>query len=132
MNKLAQKADIVETPHYEDATTEQILVIGDLARWRAQGRLTSSIERCNFARYADLSSDMLLRIAPELILSPIVSADFDVIEVAGWLQEMKFTGRYRAITEEMPNTDMVRAEVRSQAPDLDFDLLIMPEIANDG
>lgn len=67
-----------------------------------------------------------------MVLSPLVADGFDVIDIAIRLAELKYTGRYRAIAEDLPNGNMIRKEVRAHAPDLDFDLLMMSPIANDG
>ncbi|MFO8126342.1 hypothetical protein [Yoonia sp.] len=131
MNEFARRHDAHQCADEEYKSTRAILVIGDLARWQAQGRPTTAFDRCSFTEFGDFDDDMLHRIQPEFIFSPLIGADFDAIEVAERLQELRFAGRYRVITEDMPNTNMVRAEVHAHAPDIDFDLLIVPPITND-
>jgi hypothetical protein len=132
MGKLAHKSDQLsrecDGAEYSDCT----LVIGNLARWSAQGRATSAFGKFHYTEFADLSRDTLCKLCPFIILSPLLDEKFDVIEIAARLQKLGYKGRYRAITETMPNADMIRAEIQDEAPDLDFDLLVMPPIANDG
>ena len=111
---------------------DTILIIGDLARWNAQGRGVVSYENFKFSEFSSLTAPVFANMAPTIVLSPLVGDNFDVIDVAIRLTELKYGGRYRAIAEDVPNEDMIRKEVRTHAPDLDFDLLTVPRAANDG
>ncbi|WP_168769065.1 hypothetical protein [Yoonia maricola] len=108
------------------------MIIGDLARWNAQGRTAVSYENFQFSDFGALTAPMFTEVSPIMVLSPLVADGFDVIDIAIRLAELKYTGRYRAIAEDLPNGNMIRKEVRAHAPDLDFDLLMMSPIANDG
>jgi len=132
MGKLAHKSDQLSRECDGGEYSDRTLVIGNLARWSAQGRATSAFGKFHYAEFADLSRDILCKICPYIILSPLLDDKFDVLEIAERLQKLGYRGRYRAITETMPDADMIRAEIRNEAPDLDFDLLVMPPIANDG
>ncbi len=112
--------------------SETILIIGDLARWNAQGRGVVSYENFKFSEFGSLTAPLFANIAPTVVLSPLVGDNFDVIDVAIRLTELKYGGRYRVIADDLPNEDMIRKEVRAHAPDLDFDLLTVPRAANDG
>ena len=132
IGKLAYKCDQpsreCDNTEYSDCT----LVIGNLARWNAQGRATSAFGKFRYTEFADLNRDILCKLCPSIILSPLLDDKFDVVEIADRLQKLGYRGRYRAITETMPDANMICDEIRNHAPDLDFDLLIMPAIANDG
>ena len=132
MGKLAHKSDQLSRECDGAECSDCTLVIGNLARWNAQGRATSAFGKFHYTEFADLSRDILCKLCPFIILSPLLDEKFDVVEIAARLQKLGYRGRYRAITETMPNADMIRAEIRNEAPDLDFDLLVMPPIANDG
>lgn len=123
--KLQVNESIVESVEYKT------LVIGDLARWSAQGRSTSAFDTFHFTAFDLLTKDLLAQIDPNIVLSPLLADDFDVMDVAINLSELGFTGLYRAITNDMPNADMIRVEVHNQAPALDFDLLVMPSATTD-
>jgi len=108
------------------------MVIGNLERWAREGRTTQDLGEFVFVELADVTASFILRHAPEIILSPLVGDDFDVLDVARRLHSAGFAGRYRAIAPEVPNVNIIRKEVTAVAPDLDFDVLVMPESeAND-
>ena len=81
-----------------------------------------------FVDIEDLNADLVNEKEPDIILSPLVGDDFDAVDVAIKLIELKFKGRYRAISDEMPDAELIRKEVRAFAPQLDFDLLLMPRM----
>ncbi|EBA10955.1 hypothetical protein [Roseobacter sp. CCS2] len=110
---------------------EKTLVIGNLARWNAEGRQTASSAHIQFSELRALTKTTLDDLSPSVILSPLMGDDFDVLDVAMRLVTFGYDGRYRAITENLPDAEMIRKEVRAHAPDLDFDILVMPPVAND-
>lgn len=103
------------------------LVVGDMARWRAQGRNLPDIDGLQFVDINALTDYVRTAEAPDIILSPLVSDDFDVMDVAHVLSECAYCGPYRAVTDLIPNPDIIRDEVRGQAPLLDFDLFVLPK-----
>ena len=111
---------------------ETTLIIGDLARWSAEGRELVASDNFQFSDLQSLSAPIFADFAPTIILSPLFGDDFDVIVVATRLDELGYRGQYRVITEDLPDDDMIRKEVRAHAPGLDFDLLMMQRVANDG
>lgn len=107
-------------------TDAKTVVIGDLDRWKAQGRDIPSLEGFQFVDIGNLKTVFEGDKQPDIILSPLVADDFDAVDVAIKLIELRFKGRYRVITHDMPDAALIRQEVRSFAPQLDFDLLLMP------
>lgn len=105
---------------------DRTLVIGNLARWSAEGRLVCPIEDVQFTDLCNLTEELLCTFDPDLILSPLFAGGFDVIDVAQRLTQLGYQGQYRAITENMPDVAMILNEVRTQAEGLDFDLLSLP------
>jgi hypothetical protein len=53
-----------------------------------------------------------------------VAKNFDCLDVAAVLYESGFTGAYRAVTQRLPNPSIVRREVRTLFPELDFDIML--------
>jgi len=131
MSKLALNVETRQCAAAKEETTGRTLVIGNLSRWNAEGRVTVSFDQVRFVEIHDLTTGNLQCIAPDIILSPLMGDDFDVMEVALRLIELGYKGRYRAISLDFPNADMIRTEVRSHAPELDFDLLSVTKVAND-
>ena len=65
----------------------------------------------------------MARIEPDTVVSSLFGRGFDAIDIAKQLYRLGFTGRYRALTGNLPNPDMIRREVAQVAPGLDFDVL---------
>lgn len=84
------------------------------------------LDDVHFSDLGSLIPELLNEIDPGLVLSPLFGDTFDVIDVAHRLSELGYKGRYRAISENMPNTDMIRREVCAQSEGLDFDLRSLP------
>lgn len=116
----------------KQATANVTLVIGNIARWTAEGRPPVKTDVFEFTEFAHLTQQLIDSINPDIILSPLMADDFDVVDVADRLHALGYCGCYRAITSNIPNADMIRAEVRNHAPEVDFDLLMMSPVANDG
>ena len=104
-------------------SVDRTLIIGDLGRWRDEGRDVVSFGEFEFVAPADLTAELLERTNPSIILSPLVADSFDVIDIAARLAELGFDGRYRALSAQTSDTKVIVAEVAHVAPDLDFDIL---------
>ncbi|PXW70321.1 hypothetical protein C7964_102206 [Loktanella sp. PT4BL] len=105
---------------------DRTLVIGNLARWSAEGRMVVPFEDVHFIDLCNLTEELLEAFDPDLILSPLFAGGFDVLDVAQRLVALGYQGRYRAISDNMPDVAMILKEVRTQAEGLDFDLLSLP------
>ncbi|MBL4811828.1 MAG: hypothetical protein JKX69_05585 [Rhodobacteraceae bacterium] len=99
-----------------------MLVVGDLQRWLGEGRKMPVLPGLRFAGLSELTPALIEEIKPEIVISALMCPAFDALDVAAKLAETGYTGRYRALSETLPNPQVIRAEVRSVAPDLDFDL----------
>ncbi len=103
-----------------------MLVIGDVGRWNAEGRDTPTLENCHFASVDDLDSALLDRLRPDFVISALIGAGVDAIEIAERLTGLSYGGAYRAIVgQSIPNTGVIRSEIKAVAPDLDFDIFIV-------
>lgn len=94
--------------------------------------VAEAVERANltgrnevFVGFDELTQDRLLELAPDVVLSPMVTRQFDCLELAHRLHAFGFQGRYRAIAPDLPRPELVRNEVRGQFPTLDFDVLMV-------
>ncbi|MDG4648826.1 hypothetical protein P6F26_10260 [Roseibacterium sp. SDUM158017] len=63
--------------------------------------------------------------APSLVLSPLLTPVFDAIDLARYLSQRGFTGRYLALVDRLPSARLIRREVEAQSPDLNFDVVIL-------
>lgn len=125
MQKIARQQSPA-FPAPELALADRILVIGNLARWSAEGRKVVPLDDVQYIDLCSLTAELLDAFDPDLVLSPLFGGGFDVIDVAERLAALGFQGRYRVVTETMPDLAMIRKEVRAQAEGLDFDLLALP------
>ena len=102
-----------------------ILVVCNLQQWRRDGRQVPQMQDFHFTGFAELSRDLIEKVAPDIVLSALMGEDFDALELARCLSELGFRGRFRALTTDLPNPDSVRDDVRSAALGVDFDLFIL-------
>ena len=102
-----------------------ILVVGNLQAWEREGRSVPVLDGFRFVEFQDLGEELQRGQAPQMVLSALTGDGYDALDIASCLQEMSFRGTYRALAERLPDAEVVREEVRSVAPDLDFDLLIL-------
>jgi len=82
----------------------------------------SAGDKIVFARFDDVGAAMLARIAPDLILAPLMAPEFDILDLARRLTRCGYRGALRAMARQIPNPALVRAELAQLCPDLDFDL----------
>jgi hypothetical protein len=76
--------------------------------------------------YDDLDSVQFTgRDAPVLVLSPLLTPVFDVIDLARYLSQRGYRGRYLALVDRLPSANLIRREVAAQYPDLNFDVVVL-------
>ncbi len=63
--------------------------------------------------------------APALVLSPLLTPVFDAIDLARYLSQRGFRGRYLALVDRLPSANLIRREVQAQSPDLNFDVVVL-------
>lgn len=103
-----------------------IVVIGNIDHLLACEHELPKISNTIFCSIHDLTADFLNTHQPDVILSPLMTSQFDVLELAIKLDQLNFEGRFRAITSPLPDPYMVLSEIRFECPALDFDLIVLP------
>lgn len=63
--------------------------------------------------------------APVLVLSPLLTPVFDAIDIARYLSQLGYRGRYLALVDKLPSANLIRREVEAQSPDLNFDVVVL-------
>ena len=116
-------------PKEEDVGASQvfILAVGDVALWKVSGNELPNEADIAFIPFEDIDAQLIYTLNPSVVLSPLLSERFDCIDLANVLCEAGFTGRYRVITQPVPNPQMIRGEIRSHCPNLDFELVVVPK-----
>ena len=99
----------------------QVLVVG------ASGRLPAGfdgLDGVTFASFDDLTPDFMSRSMANVVLSALWTDEFDVMDLAGRLSLLGFTGRYRVVSCGVPRPELIVNEVRRVYPFLDFRVLL--------
>ena len=97
-----------------------ILAIGEPDEWRRAGGILPSENAIAFCTFEQVDEELLRRLRPTLVLSPVLARRFDCIDLATRLHELGFREKYRAIASNMPNPEIIEREIRSLCPKLDF------------
>ena len=120
LSKVAQQKPVSDR---DQDPYKRALIVGDLGRWQSEGRNVASSDDVAYTTLDELDAALLSVVAPHIVLSALVGDSFDAVDIASRLVDMGFTGRYRALAGPTNDTDMIRSEVETIAPNLDFDIL---------
>ena len=101
----------------------EILVVGEVSKWQALGRVLPKSPGICFAEFHELDRDFLEIHSPDTILSPVLCVSFDCLDLAMRLDELGFRGRYRAMSGQLPGPWLIRREIADICPELDFDIV---------
>lgn len=100
-----------------------ILVVGNVELLlSAEPKLPRSSDTI-YCVIADLTKAFLEHHQPHIILSPLVTSQYDVMELAILLDRLNYTGRFRVLTAPLPDPSIILDEVCFECPALDFDLI---------
>ena len=113
---------------FERSENPKIVAVGAVDEWRKSFGQPTSYQHLHFADFSGLSAEILDVLKPELVVSPVVTPTFDCIDIGAALTRCDFQGSYRALSTNLPNPAIIRREVRSFFPRLDFDIC---EISDD-
>lgn len=100
-----------------------ILAVGDTEEWLRHRQPVPPGGRIILASFEDLSRELLARVRPRLVLSPLLARDFDCIDLAQMLFALGYAGQYRVVSSDIPDPRIVTAEIRTLCPGLDFEVL---------
>lgn len=74
-------------------------------------------------RFLSLDADHFISLKPNQILSPLISGNFDITDVAQKLKLLGYQGILRAYVENIPSSNLIRREIAALHPALDFDVI---------
>ena len=103
-----------------------MLVVGKRGTLAGRCALPPVVDGMTFADIADLTPALLARLAPDVVLSPLVIGHQDATDLADLLLQAGFRGRYRVVVGALPHPALVLADLRAAAPGLDIDLFPLP------
>lgn len=100
-----------------------ILMVGEPQRMQTLKKHFPERSGVFFIEFADLTLEVLHSIRPDSVISPAISEHFDCLDLADFLTRARYTGAYRVIARSLPRPEIIRTELRTQYPCLDFDVL---------
>lgn len=77
-------------------------------------------------KFPTIDHALLDRVQPDVVISALISAQFDILDLAAHLKALGYAGALRAITPPVPNARLIRTEVAHLWPELDFGLIELP------
>lgn len=113
-------------PLKPDGASQRLLIVGSqqtLPR-ALEGMLGTNVAATAFS---DLDGNLLEKMEPDIVLAPLFSSQFDITDLAGHLVRLGYHGIVRAYTRPLPAPKVVAQELRVSWPQLDIDLIILPE-----
>jgi hypothetical protein len=113
-------------PASDNLQTATVLAVGDIDEWRRHGGDLPADSRLAFTDFRSVTAELFQVMAPTLVLSPLLARGFDCIDLAQVLHAMGYRGRYRAVADLLPDPGMIRREIATICPGLDFDVIVMP------
>ena len=119
----ASRLDVATLGGLVDQTVA-ILAVGDSDEWIQSGHQMPRASSIQFVSIDAVNESLLERLCPTVVISPALSKRFDCIDLAQKLANLNYTGRYRAVSHELPNPGMVEREIRQLCTRLDFAILI--------
>lgn len=104
---------------------KSILVVGNIDPWLDANNELPLIKDTIFCVFSDMNAAFIEQHRPDMILSPLVTSQFDVMDLAIKLDQINYEGCFRAICAPLPDPEIILAEVRFECPALDFDLIVV-------
>jgi hypothetical protein len=100
------------------ASGRRILVIGPVQPDAGAGVDMSDI--VIHTRFTHLSAAMLATIQPDLVVAPLFTTGWDIMDLAEALQSGGYAGPVRILSRPLPRSDLVLGEVRALFPGLEL------------
>lgn len=112
-----------EQSQFESAGTAiVVLAVGDVFSIRSRIDADLAGDRTAFAEFTEITPELMDALRPQVVVSSILGRNFDCVDLAEKLCEVRFTGCYRLIAHDMPQPDLVLGEIRSLFPGLRVEL----------
>lgn len=103
----------------------RILCVGTTRYFSRQPVRPAATDGICFAEFEQVEI-ALIATSPGMVLSPLLSSGFDCVDLAQLLYEFSYQGRYRVVSDDLPQPHIVRDEVRALYPGLNFDIVRYP------
>ena len=120
MRNGSSQSDVVQL--HDSGTSERklsILAVGDPDVWSRQGHDITQ-QNLSFVGFDEISEATLEQHKPDVIISPVLTHEFDCIELTLLLRNLGYQGAYRAVAQDMPRPCLIEREVSQLYPELNF------------
>lgn len=120
---VASRIDTKLAGHLEKRSFGKVLAVGDIYEWKERGNPLPPKGDISFLAFHDVNEFALAVIQPSIIYSPVLARNFDCIELAMLLQNIGYTGIYRAVIQDLPKPELIEREVRQMCAGLRFEIV---------
>ncbi len=96
-----------------------ILAVGDVRQWLGAGRTLPADSQIAFAEFHEITEELMGALSPDIVMSPVLTRAFDCLDLAQALEATGFRGRFRVVAPDLPNPNVIQAEIRALCPALD-------------
>lgn len=76
-----------------------------------------------FTQQRMLSETMIATVAPDAVVCPLITAEWDIVDLGSQLETLGFRGTLFALTQPLPRAELVVREVRAACRGLAVELL---------
>lgn len=111
---------------FADTSGLRVLAVGNMV---GRDPNLQTVPGAHFVDFEGLTEDVIAGVEPDVVLSPLVTAQFDCVELGYRLVAAGFSGRYRVFADSLPRPDLVKREMKLSFPGLDFDLVVVGQHA---
>lgn len=123
---VRQSESLAGTPPAGEGPTNRRILVVEPSQALPLALRNLSGAMVTIVKFPTIDRALLERVQPDVVISALISAQFDILDLAAHLKGLGYTGALRAITPPVPNARLIRAEVAQLWPDLDFGLIELP------
>ena len=119
-----------ENKRQSSPSRPKIMAVGEARLFRAAGALLEDTADVIYADISDITPVFIAVHAPDIVVSPLASRSFDCLDLAKALHDAGFLGRYRILSDDVPNPRVLMNEIYSCCPGIDAELLTLKQMKN--
>lgn len=114
---------IAMSRHERQDNDAMMLLVGEPNQVKMASSFLPSTTGVFYVDFKDLTVQVFEAVKPDLVMSPAIGTTFDCLELAHFLEQTGFSGRYRVTLDSIPKPEIICREVRHLHPMLDFDVV---------
>ncbi|WP_139204570.1 hypothetical protein [Pacificibacter marinus] len=99
---------------------QMMLLVGESGQVKRFPAISSELTGILYVEFQALSPELFSALKPDLVMSEAIGQTFDCLELAGFLDQAGFVGKYRIMLDDIPRPEIICREVRHLHPMLDF------------